>query len=331
MPSILVDASHRVGFACALGLCALACDSDGGSPAVSNGGSAGSTPTAGSGGTGAAEGGSTSGGNGAGGGAGSGGSASSGGDTGSGGNAGSGGASTPRACNIADPFSPFTPIAELNTADDDRGARFTSDELTVVFSREGIIYEAQRASRTAPFDTPRAYMAIGNARYGESAPWISDDGLVLFFEIQDLRTIYTSRRQNRNQDFVDSSSETDGSDPYVAGGANGFLYVSRQDEGVWAAPLNAWNPGTFVLVASDWLDRPTVTSDQLTMYVADGPISVSQRATTSDLFETWTRVAFPEPVVSFQPTWLSPDACRLYVDGQLDQGVDLAVYERVPP
>ncbi|MEK6255322.1 MAG: PEP-CTERM sorting domain-containing protein [Gemmatimonadales bacterium] len=116
--------------------------------------------------------------------------------------------------------------------------KISSDGLTLIYgsSRPGgaggtDVWTATRASRTDPFD-PAVNLAQVNTEYGDATPFLSSDGLALFFN------------STRPGGFGDPEAFNGGSD----------LYVSYRDDvsAPWQEPVNlgpdvnsaagAWSP-----------------------------------------------------------------------------------------
>jgi hypothetical protein len=92
------------------------------------------------------------------------------------------------------PFGAPVPIAELNTSEDERSLRLSSDELTAVFSRGGSngasplpdIYVTNRTSSSGTFAPPEDTIAAGVVPNigGEGCvfPSLTGDGMNLIYE-----------------------------------------------------------------------------------------------------------------------------------------------------
>jgi hypothetical protein len=98
--------------------------------------------------------------------------------------------------------------------------------------------------------------------------------------------------------------------------------------------MTAWTPSGDVLVLTDSpSERPLVTSDELTLYFAEGPnyseIYMSTRASKTEPFAE--REPVPELVAGYAPSWLSADGCRLYFDQNVSSDdLDIVMAERQP-
>jgi hypothetical protein len=112
---------------------------------------------------------------------------------------------------------------------------------------------------------------------------------------------------------------SDGLRTYLFG--NGLFVMQRSTRG------DPFTPNMQVMSASAF-DWPVLTDDELTLFVfASYPparIQMATRASANESFSTWTNLDVTSgPSV---PTWVSPDACRLYLTGA-DGGVYVASRE----
>lgn len=98
------------------------------------------------------------------------------------------------------PFGTPIAITELNTTLDERGLRFTPDELTAAFSRgatddSGLpdkntyIYLTTRLSTSSPFASPLQLSAFNDVLWGSVYPSLTADASAIFYEGTCISTI----------------------------------------------------------------------------------------------------------------------------------------------
>jgi hypothetical protein len=271
-------------------------------------------------------------------------------------------------CDPDGTFASVRWIAELT----DGGAgtsssspRPTEDELTVYFdsTRGGAmfdIYVATRASRSAPFGTIALVQNVDDAGT-EAEPWISAQGLELFFgsdrggknriwrSTRSATSVFTEPepvalpgQKDGGSDFqpfvLESPRELWFSSDRDTVGLIGRLYRARGDDaGGFAAP-ELIDSG---VAAADSDYFPTLSADGLTLYFARSPganpgshIFVAHRASIADEFAPAHLVAeLAGDAGSEFPSWISRDHCRFYFTKSLPgstQLFGLAIAERAP-
>jgi hypothetical protein len=257
-----------------------------------------------------------------------------------GGVAGSGGVTV---CNASQPFAPPVLVAGLSQdGTNDGDGRLTPDELTIVFWSDRTpngIYIATRTSRTSPFGTPQAVAAV-NSSTGGAFPSITADGLTIFLESDKSGAyqIYSASRTTLGAQFSAPSAVTiptfmssDGKN-YVLPDESAIYFVSyRSGPGagdIYRSQISAGLQfGTPVLVpnvngtSSDY--DPVVTPDELTLYFSsDRPdpaakgtfdIWMAKRASLGAAFDPPVNVQEVNSSAIEEPSWISPDNCRLYL------------------
>lgn len=160
-------------------------------------------------------------------------------DAGGPGAAGEGPSNVPsRACDPSAAFGSPRPLEELNTGLPETGARLTSNELAIVFERDSEIFFAERATVNEPFGEA---VSLDLPHEGQGAPWLSDDQLTLFFEVTSTLDTVLATRADRGAPFTIEESFGGYTDPFVAGGPNGTLYVEQNRELEFAS-LSNWIP-----------------------------------------------------------------------------------------
>jgi hypothetical protein len=236
-----------------------------------------------------------------------------------------------------DPMAPFgtpVPLMELNTSDDEEMPRLTPDELTVVFARHKTLLYATRSSVSEPFGPAEAPPGFDEVE-GWS-PWLSPDGLTLYFSLDSYSanpSILVARRNSTADDFgkpEDAGLDTGGLEwhPYLSPDQSDIWFVNEavgESAQIWRAPIAGDGTiGTPAVVPElagasiDW--APVISADGLEIFFGRGAsgnydIYSARRTSTADPFGT------PGPVTELVkegqlnrdlPGWLSPDRCRLY-------------------
>jgi hypothetical protein len=227
------------------------------------------------------------------------------------------------------PFGAAQPLETLNTTGHEAGPRLTPDELTIAYlcndGDTARVCMAQRASATADFEPLLEAVSDGGG-----VPWLSDDGLALFYEDDLSLGLFFTQRDAASELFPPGQELTalaGFGDPYVIGGGNGRLYLSLLiPPDLYVAQLTDWQPGEPELVPGASTDerdvRPVLTPDELTLYFgAPAPsgaarldIWVKERASRSQDFGDPVSVAELNSAEDEFPGWISPDGCRLYFD-----------------
>ncbi len=113
----------------------------------------------------------------------------------------------------------------------------TRDGLLLVWAREDgdyrSLFYAQRASLSEPFESLGSIPELTSLDARKYEPWLSDDGLNLFFRMHE--DIYQSSRRARDQPFTEpqrldelSSSSYDG-DPWLSPDLRHVMFASEQE------------------------------------------------------------------------------------------------------
>jgi hypothetical protein len=248
-------------------------------------------------------------------------------------------------CDPTTPFATPVPVEGLNSATDDTSARFSSDELEVVFGRRtGVgtglydLFTATRTLRDEPFSAP-AVMATVNSVNSEVWPSMSPDGLLLVFETDrgvaaNQWHIYTSKRASTSAAFGPAISAPALMDleqtPYLATDRSLYFISSVRTGGpgmfdIWRTEIDSTGAtGTPTLVmggvnTADAEVTPALTPDELRIFFrrtvgTEEDVYTASRASVSEPFGDATPVpGLATPGLNEIPTWISPDGCNLYV------------------
>ncbi len=280
------------------------------------------------------------------------------GSAGSGGAGGTGGVTA--VCNASQPFGAPVLVAGLSQdGTNDGDARLTADELTIFFwsdrSTSGQIFSATRTSRTSPFGTPQQVTAVSSS--GGSFPSVTGDGLTIYLESDSLGTsqVFVASRTAPGAQFSTPTPVTiatfmsgDGKS-YVLPDESAIYFVSyRTGPGagdIYRSGRVAGSQfGTPVLVptingsSSDY--DPVSTGDELTIYFAsdradpaakgDFDIWMAKRASLNAPFDPPVDLQEVNSSVIEEPSWISPDNCRLYLYRQGANGYKIYVASRSP-
>lgn len=265
----------------------------------------------------------------------------------------------PVVCKPSTAFTSIKPIAELDTTADDQHPRLLPDEKTIVFQRQqpGFVpFVATRPDRFSAFSAPTPIAELATS--GDAAdPTLDPSG---------LRIVFASSRSGGvgGYDLWVATRTSVGSAftaPTVLNGLNGpaidhypnfagasALYFSSQratglgSEDIYRSDVNGSLISAPVVVqglsGTDYDASPAVTPDELLAYVETSvtddagsgtTIFVSSRASTA--------APWPKPTLvpelrngESNPTWISPDGCRLYFSSNRSGNWDLWVAERAP-
>jgi hypothetical protein len=243
-------------------------------------------------------------------------------------------AAAPR-CDLTKPFAPAVEVPGLHDPlATDVHATFTDDELTVYFGTNRMdhgtnmhIYSATRTAPDGGFSTPMLVNALYSDQ-GDSHPAVSPDGNTIYFDSarapQGGGHIYTSTRSNAGVvfptptmiagDFVASPGITaDGQALYVSDLSHGLITRMARSGDTFGAQE------TVALAVQNSVVSP-VTRDELTLYFSLGDtigndIYVAKRSSTSAPWPTPTEVSeLKTGAFVAEPSWLSADGCRLYLN-----------------
>jgi WD40-like Beta Propeller Repeat len=236
------------------------------------------------------------------------------------------------ACDVTKPFGQAIEVPGLHDPlANDVHATLTDDELTVYFGtnrmdHSGImhIFSSTRLTRDAGFPMP---MLVGPtfSDQGESHPSISPDGNALYFDSSRViagSNLFMSTRSNAGVVFpmpmkitgdflIDPGITIDGNALYSANLSSGLIVRMPRAGTTFGGQETVALPTQFSVVSP-------VTRDELTLYFSLGDttgndIYVAKRGSTS---AAWVASEVTELKISAslaEPSWISPDGCRLYL------------------
>lgn len=246
---------------------------------------------------------------------------------------------------VCDPFAPFDGVALVPELSDQNantaGVRLSPDELTAFFARLASatsweLYYATRFDRGAPFGSPTPLSAL-NTVESEIKPSITADRSLLYyarFGSTNYRLLVATR--TAANDYV---SPLDLAPPVGDGGSTGEADPFISDDGAELAFVSARSgkqqiyvatdrsgPTTFgrvdLVASADAASNPVLGHDGLTLYfatpegTAGSAVVVARRASPGAAFGAPAKLTGPAldvPDQRDEPTWISVDACTLYL------------------
>lgn len=239
-------------------------------------------------------------------------------------------------------------VLSLNTPDHEIFARLTADELTL-FGRiaDTTLIVSTRTDRSSPFPigTP---LDLGQPTATFSSPTATGDGLTLYFLAgvgADPR-IWRAHRSSPTAPFTgvgpvaELTSVANAGSIYVLPDESA-LYISY---GIFSAPIqrSARSGGSFMTpvdVEGIVGNSPAVSADERTIVfstrstTAPNRVWMGTRPSTAVPFGSVAEVpALDSPMID-DPSWLSPDDCRLYLRSDRSSGsggYDIYISERAP-
>jgi Tol biopolymer transport system component len=270
----------------------------------------------------------------------------------------------PDAAPRCDPNAPFgagVPVEGLSSPTlDDYGARFSSDELTVVFTRRQAtdvsdLYTATRTTRDGAFSTPEL-LATVNSVNSDRWPTMSPDGLTLLFDSDRGTGIfhtYVSRRTSTSDRFGAATAITALMDreimPFLASDTAMYFSSAIRLGGqgmpdIWRVDIDAaGNVGTPTSVIGgvntpDQEEAAALTPDELRIVFRrtgggnGADIYTAQRSTAQDGWGAATPIpGLAEPNIPETPDWLSPEGCALYFHRPGGDGTNLDLFVATRP
>src|SRR4051812_4811948 len=246
------------------------------------------------------------------------------------------------------------PVAGLDSTFDDQGARFTPDELTVVFARSRAagtsdLYMATRATLGDAFGDPMLLGTV-NSVNSELWPTLSPDTLLMLFDSDRATTkfhVFATKRASADATFgppAASVALADGDAEPLLANAAALYFTSSARMGLGMGDIyrvdidSTGATGTPAAVIGDVNSAadeaaPAVTADERVMaFARDGDVYLASRSSPADGFGTAAAIAgLADPAAHETPTWISPDGCHLYVQSDAAGGmggIDLYVASR---
>ncbi len=272
------------------------------------------------------------------------------------GSGGAGGAGGLMSCKWDAPFDKVDVLQVPGAPADNLNGRLTSDELAVYFAaKDGTdqfqIWQAHRAHRGDPWGTGSLVLGISDPSKRVIYPSVTDDERTIYFGKENTE-IYFATRTDVKAPF----------DPplLVAAlkypGFNCCPYLTTNRSELWFDTDRPGGPGGYdlwmsVALANGGWDAPTVTpaaalnspsndqfptisSDRLTIFFSSDrggqyDVWVAHRDSTTPAFSEVKLVAGKvNTPLREDPTWISPDNCRLYF--QRGESYRVYVASRLP-
>lgn len=174
----------------------------------------------------------------------------------------------------------------VNTAHQEQFAALSADELTLIFISGGGLLECSRRTVNEAFGMSRPILELpqGGSQYRVDTPFLSPDGLMLFYEAQN------------------GSGALDGS-------GNIHRSSRRSRDATWEAPVNL---GTPVNGKSRASENPCISADGLTLLFSNGSgpgnaIFRCDRSSLDSPFGAPEKIWLGSQQTVFYPCWLSSD------------------------
>lgn len=227
-------------------------------------------------------------------------------------------------------------------------ARSPDPQLAVVSRHNGVSYDLYWAARTGTSGPYVTFTSLGSPVNGagdERAPWLSADGLRLYFHRPGTvggMDLYVATRSNSTQAFgtpalvAGANSAQDDKDPFLTPNEATLYFTSSRGEStdLWFANLSSgsYSPAVHLqVVNSDEPEgRPLVSDDQLRMYFmskrpgvqndTDGDLFITERTSTSVNFGIPGNLTVLNTTGIDFPVALSADGCDLYYATNLETG-----------
>jgi Tol biopolymer transport system component len=270
-----------------------------------------------------------------------------GGAAGGGGALGAGGAA---GCDLTKPFGTLTAIDAINSPASDDAFTLSADQLTgyIETTRTGglgadDIWVTTRTTTSAKFSAPTLLQGGVNTIYGEVSPFLTKDGLRLLYGSSAAGNwdIYIAARPSAAAVFgagaaVSGINTTDlDAGPWLSSDETQIYFCSARPGGLGGADIWVADFGTngasnvrnlsSVNTTSDE-EAPVLSADGLTIYFTSrqpggsggSDIWMAQRSTVSDGFGQSVNVAELNSPSNESPTWVSPDACTLFIASDKD-------------
>lgn len=263
-------------------------------------------------------------------------------------------------CTLTKPFGTPVPVPGLsNPSSFERSARFSSDELTAYFIADikagVVIHVATRPDRGKAFGNYVALNWTSSSSLPSKPydPFVTADGLTLYFGVfggPDVSDIKAIARSNASVPFdppaassvpVINSAVHD-LEPFIA--SDGAMWFSSDrgppsnqfDIHRAAANANGFDPPVRVTELGSAKDEslPVLTPDLKEIYFSSDrstfpkQIWMATRASSSDPFSAPVLAPNLSSSSKDEPSWISPDGCRLYLHSGRLGGIDIFVATR---
>lgn len=206
---------------------------------------------------------------------------------------------------LSDPFTSGAKVAAIDASGFAMDPALTADGLTIFLAAGPAgatphIYSATRSSTASAFGASAAVTSVNSTIADDESPWISADGLQIYFA--------SNRLNNLDLDLYTASR----TDP-----VGGFSTPTN------VASLNTSAQESFPVVSADGLEiffasnRPGTGTGSI-----PNAIWHATRASTAVEFDPPTVEAeVSDPAGNDAPTWLSPDRCLLLLSSNRAGGV----------
>lgn len=254
-------------------------------------------------------------------------------------------------CDPATPFGTPRQLAAVPAGYD----RLSGDELTLYETTgdgiTGSIDEAHRATMTTAFGTGTPLITSDSTIGTPHGPTLTADGLrMIFAGLTDTgEDLYVTTRASTDAPFatptvladLSTPSEyertaflsSDGEEIWFSRGTlnGGDLYTATRSGDGFTAPIAAGEQNT-----AEYEAAPVLSDDRLTLYYArvnSRTVQMSHRDAVTDPFppaREITEFTDPSGALTYLPSWLSIDQCRLYLERQDSNGGGVYLAERSP-
>lgn len=253
-------------------------------------------------------------------------------------------------CDWQKPFASVVAISELNVASGSAELRLSQDELTGYFYRGVDIFVTTRTSIGAKFSPATVAQDVSSKSF-DADPFLSADGLSIFINTNRPGTlgdsdIFVGTRATTTSSFAPANpvanvnSGTYDGTPYVTNDGSELWLASTRDTGtihLFRAHANGsgFDAASYVAElngASSVENNPVLTADGLTIYFSSNrsgktEIYVAHRGTMASAFSP-PKIVNELSSGSDYASWISPDACRLYMTRGAGAGFALWVASR---
>lgn len=248
-------------------------------------------------------------------------------------------------------FAAPNALGALNTPSHESMGRLTPDERSIVFSRDGTLLVASRATAAGTFETAASLGLDLTGLVGAGSPTVTADLLTVYFSaIADLEEdIYVATRSGLLSPWgtptvfapVSEIGQSERS-PYVLGDGSALYYASDRDDDLFRLHRTGRDGDTWTVPvklaelspAGTFVTSPVVSDDELHLFWQQGNAPYeARRDTIGAPFGDFVMLDGLNTADADQPTWVSPDGCRLYMWSNRPGGAgsaDLYLASRTP-